>query len=133
MHKFTILLCGMACFLLGAILSACNGASTSQSAPAAIQAYLRALETKDANQMINLSCAAWESQARLEYDSFAAVKVVLENLSCKESGKDGEDTLVACTGKIIASYGAEDLVIDLQERTYLAVNEGGEWRMCGYR
>ncbi len=83
--------------------------------------------------MINQACAQWESQAKLEFDSFAAVKVALEGPGCSETGQDGSVSLVNCSGKIIASYGEEDLIIDLAERTYQVVNEGGEWRMCGYR
>ncbi len=80
-----------------------------------------------------LSCAGWESQARTELESFSAVTVTIENPACQESGIDGELTLVSCTGKIVANYGNEVLEIDLADRTYLSANEGGEWRMCGYR
>ncbi|MBN1147912.1 MAG: hypothetical protein JXA78_11710 [Anaerolineales bacterium] len=118
--------------LLLLALSACNGASSSASAPAAVEGYLQALVEKDENRMVNLSCAAWEAQARQEYNSFAAVELKLENLECREASQAGEYTLVACSGAMIASYGAEDLEIDVAERNYQAVQEGGEWRMCGY-
>jgi hypothetical protein len=113
------------------LLSGCSGASSSGSAPAAIEAYLQALANKDLNQMINLSCAAWEPQARLEYDSFAAVKVSLQNAQCKDAGQENSMTVVACTGAIVATYGTEDMQIELAERPFLALQEGGEWRMCG--
>ena len=83
--------------------------------------------------MINHSCSDWESQAKLELNSFAAVEASLENLTCEISGQEGEYTLVDCRGIIIANYGAEVLEIDLQERTFQVLQEGGEWRMCGYR
>ena len=35
--------------------------------------------------------------------------------------------------KIVANYGNEVLELDLSERSYQVVEEGGEWRMCGYR
>ena len=114
-------------------LASCSGGNAAQEAPAVAEAYLKALADKDENGMISFSCADWEAQARLEYNSFAAVEVALENPSCQVSGQDGQFTLVACSGKIVASYSAEDLVIDLSERTYLVIQEGGEWRMCGYR
>lgn len=117
------------------VISAAACGSTNQSQPAAdaVTAYLEALVQKEENAMINQACAQWESQAKLEFDSFAAVKVALEGPGCSETGQDGSVTLVTCSGKIIASYGEEDLIIDLAERTYQVVNEGGEWRMCGYR
>ena len=33
---------------------------------------------------------------------------------------------------IIANYGAEDLEIDVAEQAYRTVQEGGQWRVCGY-
>ena len=117
------------------VISAAACSSTNQSQPAAdaVTAYLEALIDKEENALINQACAEWESQAKLEFDSFAAVEVALEGPGCSETGQDGSVTLVNCTGKIIASYGEEDLIIDLAERTYQVINEGGEWRMCGYR
>jgi hypothetical protein len=119
--------------ILALFIAGCNGVGSQDSGPAAIEAYLQALIAKDLNQMINLSCAEWESQARLEYESFSAVEVRLEELDCQSSGQEGTETLVICAGRIIASYGAEDLVIDLPERVFAAAEEGGQWRMCGYK
>ena len=117
-------------FITALILTSCG---TSNTAPSAIEDYLRALTAKNADELANLSCADWESQTKTELESFGAVSVTLDNPSCQEAGKEGDYTLVSCTGKIIANYGNEILEIDLSERTYLAVNEGGEWYMCGYR
>jgi len=113
------------------LLAACTGAS-SNSAPKAVEAYLKALVAEDLNQMISVSCADWEAQAKIEYDSFAAVKLTLEGLQCEETGKDDPFTLVACQGSIIANYGAEDLQIDIADRPFQVIQEGGTWRMCGY-
>lgn len=129
-YRIFILFASLALVVL---LGACGSGDQSQPAAAAVTAYLEALLQKEENAMINQSCAEWESQAKLEFDSFAAVEVELEGPGCSEIGVDGSMTLVSCTGKITASYGEEDLVIDLHERTYLVVNEGGDWRMCGYR
>jgi len=119
--------------LLLSSLTGCNGANQSKGAAAAIESYLQALVARDLNQMTNASCAAWESQAKVEFDSFAAVKLELKDLACKEVGQDNDFTLVSCTGSIIANYGAEDLEIDIAERAYKTIQEGGEWRMCGYK
>ena len=110
------------------------GCSNNQNdAPAAIERYIQALIAKDENLLINHSCAAWEIEAKNEFNSFSAVSVSLEDLSCQETGQDGEYTLVSCNGKIIANYGNEILEINLADQNYLAIYDGGEWRMCGYR
>lgn len=117
------------------ILAGCSGGAggAAGGAPQAVERYLKALVERDENALIAASCAAFEEQARTEFDSFAAVKLNLQDVACQESGKDGAATLVTCSGQIIANYGAEDLQIDVADRTYLTVEEGGEWRMCGYR
>jgi hypothetical protein len=110
------------------------GCSSSQdSAPAAVQAYLQAIIDRDLTAMVNKTCSDWEADARTEFNSFTAVKLTLDNVSCQESGTSGEFTLVNCQGAIIASYGAEDLILELNDRTFQVVNEAGEWRVCGYK
>ncbi|MBP1692498.1 MAG: hypothetical protein H6Q37_381 [Chloroflexi bacterium] len=106
-----------------------NGANASK----AVEGYLKALVAKDTNQVVNASCAAWEASARQELRTFDAVTVSLDKLSCNESGNEGEFALVACTGKIVANYGNEVLEINLNDRIYKAIEESGEWRMCGYQ
>lgn len=106
---------------------------TQNGAAAAIEAYTQALVAKDAERLATLSCADWEDDAKTELESFGAVKTSLENVQCEQSGTDGELALVACSGKISADYNGEILEINLADRTYLAREEGGEWRMCGYR
>jgi len=113
-------------------LASCSAAG--QPGPVdAIETYQDALVAGDIDQLVNTSCADWEAQARLEMDSFTAVSTELVDRSCQEAGKDGDTTLVSCTGVIKANYGAEVLEIDLADRIYQTVYEGGEWRMCGYR
>jgi len=114
------------------IVSGCSSTNAS-GAPAAVEDYYQALVEKDQNKMISLSCALWESDTRLMFGSFEAVDLTLEDLSCQVDAMDGENTLVSCTGSLIASYGAEDLVIDIAERNIIVVEEGGEWRICGYQ
>ncbi|MFM8320407.1 MAG: hypothetical protein ACKOC5_05775 [Chloroflexota bacterium] len=131
MHKPARLLLFFLTLALLPALSGCRSADPA-AAPQAIEQYLNALVARDQNAMIAASCAAWEAQARQEFDSFAAVKLELKDLACQAGEQDGETMLVNCQGEIVANYGAENLSISL-ERTYQALNEGGEWRMCGYR
>ncbi|MEJ2598738.1 MAG: hypothetical protein P8Z00_10425 [Anaerolineales bacterium] len=115
------------------ILSACSNAGKVTDAASAIDAYNQALVSKNANQLSTLSCKAWEAEAENELASFAAVKARLENLNCQVSGEDGDYTLVSCSGKIVANYNGENQEIDLSQRTYKALQEDGQWRMCGYK
>lgn len=117
---------------LALTLSACGGAAQSRPG-AAVLDYLQALVDRDGARLAALSCPDWEAAAQLELESFAAVTVSLEEANCQESGADGEITLVSCTGKIVANYGNEVLELDLAERSYQVVQQGGDWLMCGYR
>lgn len=122
-----------AIFLI-ALIAMASCSSASQPGPVdAIEAYQDALVAGDVDQLVNVSCADWEAQAHLELDSFTAVTTELEGRTCEQAGQDGDTTLVTCTGSIKANYGAEVLEINLADRTYQAIYEGGEWRMCGYR
>lgn len=118
--------------IIAVVLGGCGGSGSGANAGEAVERYLQALTNRDLNQMIGASCANWEAQARLEYDSFAAVKLELKDLSCQEKGQQAPYTLVTCRGTIIANYGAEDLQIDVAAQTFQVIQEGGEWRVCGY-
>ena len=115
---------------LGILLAGCGG---QDPAAAAVQGYLKALVAKDLVKLSNYSCADWEADAQVDLDSFTSVGTSLEDLQCKLESTEGNQTVVACTGKIVADYDGDLQEIDLSTRKYLAVQEGGEWRMCGYR
>ena len=117
--------------ILTFLLISCT--SSPNNAPAAVQSYLQAIVNRDETTLVNQVCSAWEADARTEFNSFTAVKLTLDNLTCQESGNDGNYTLVRCQGAIIASYGAEDLTLELDERIFRVVQEAGEWRVCGYQ
>jgi len=109
------------------------GCAHKNNPASAIEAYIQALVAKDANKLTSLSCANWEGQAQVELDSFASVGTTLNGLKCQEKSQDGSYTLVTCEGKIIADYNGEKQEINLADRIYKAIQEGGEWRMCGYQ
>jgi hypothetical protein len=123
---------GLAAILVCLSLAGCGGGQPD-SAPAAVEAYLQALVDRDSNAAINHTCANWEADARVEYDSFEAVQARLDQPNCQVTGETDGYTLVSCTGAIIANYNGEDQEIDLGERIFQAIEEGGAWRMCGYR
>jgi len=121
--------------LLAWVLVSCSSSASGGTANAAgaVENYLDALVSKDAPRLVNYACAAWEADANLELDSLAAVEVRLEDMACAVSGQAGDLSLVSCTGSLVANYEGEDQEIDLADRVYEVINEGGEWRVCGYR
>jgi hypothetical protein len=126
MKRTTLILLTAFCFLL----SAC-GTSSAAGPEKTVEAYLTALNAKDATRLSTLSCADWEPTALMELDSFQAVSTTLEGLSCAQTGTDGDNALVTCQGKIVASYNGELQEFDLSARTYIAENSTGEWLVCG--
>ncbi len=120
--------------LLAILLAGCSGGTDNKTAAAAaVQAYWQAMVDRDLNKVVASSCAAWEAQARTEFNSFSAVQLKLDNVTCQASGGSDDTLQVTCTGSILANYGAEDQTIDIANRTYRVVSEGGDWRMCGYQ
>ncbi len=117
--------------ILPFILTAC-GSSTASGPAGAVEAYFTALVDKDSTNLVNLSCAAWEAGAQTDSRAYDGVTAVLDGLSCTAAGTEDEYTLVACQGNIIATYFGEDKPIPLDARQYLAIEESGQWRMCGY-
>lgn len=112
-------------------LSACSPGA--QGPDTAVHQYLEALVAGETDRLVNLSCTDWEAQARNELSSFTAVEVTLQDVQCTSSSIDAENAVVNCSGKIVANYGNEILEIDLSQRSYQVVKDGGEWRMCGYQ
>ena len=113
-------------------LAACS-ASNADAPAKAVENYLTALVAKDANRLPTLVCGDWEADALIELDSFQAVTARLENLSCSQTGTDGETALVLCKGNIVATYNNEDQALDLSGRTFQVTQEGDEWLVCGTR
>jgi hypothetical protein len=114
------------------VLAAC-GASKTAAPAKAVENYLTALVEKDAGRLPTLVCSDWEDDALIELDSFQAVTTRLEDVSCTQTGTDGDTALVNCTGNIVATYNNEDQKLDLSVRTYQVTQEGGDWLVCGTR
>ncbi len=119
---------------LCAALAACGGGGAPASNPATTaQSYIQARVKSDVNQMIALSCAAWEPNARLEAQSIEGRNATLEGLACESAGMDGSTALVDCKGKINTNYNGELREFSLDERQFKLTQEAGDWRMCGYK
>jgi hypothetical protein len=111
------------------------GACTQSDNPSqVIESYLAALVANDEVLAVNLSCAAWEEQAKAEGEAFKGVESNLEGPDCQTIDENTESASVNCTGEIIFVYaGGEDQTLELKHRTFSAVKEAGEWKMCGYK
>src|SRR5512139_1448122 len=110
---------------LALALAACGAQGTPEKA---VESYLQTLVEKDADRLVTLSCAEWETQATMEVDSFEAVSAELIDASCQTTGEEGDARLVSCTGIILATYNDEQQELDLSRQVYRVVSEGGEWR-----
>ena len=116
--------------ILAALLTACG--KTASPATVSVESFLQALSDKNDAVMLSYVCPDYEFDALLEFDSYALVQTTLTDLSCQQTGTDGEDALVECAGSIDATYGSELRSFDLSERTYRVINDGGNWLVCGY-
>ena len=112
----------------GLLLAAC-----AQSDPAAtVEAYLQAKAASDLDRMLRLSCAAWEGQAQIEATSFESMNATLDGMACRAGEAVDGATRVDCEGQITTVYNGETREWDLGAFPYRLVQEGGEWKMCGY-
>lgn len=125
---------GLALGLSAMAWTACtSGGAAEAGAGRAVERYLQAVVAGDTNRVATLVCAAWEADAITEADSFLGVKAELKDVRCAAGATDADGTTVKCRGQILATYGNEVQTFELSERAYLAREEAGEWRMCGYR
>jgi len=117
-------------FGLTSFLTACGG--REHPAAAAMEAFVQALGDKNEAQYMTLTCAEYELDALLEYDSFGLVKTHIESLDCQAVSVDGDTAEVNCLGDLVATYSNENRTFDLSERHYQVVRQDGLWLVCGY-
>jgi hypothetical protein len=128
--KNNVLRTGLLIALMGLGLAACQ---KSDSAGKTVEAYLQARAKSDETQMINLSCADWEAQARTEAASFRSMNAKLDGVICQTASSDGSTALVTCQGNIVTAYNGETREWPQAGREFKLVRQDDEWRMCGYK
>lgn len=112
---------------LALLLAACAGGDDGAGDPAAaVERYLQAKIAGDADGVRALLCSDMESDLDREANSFAAIEAALEEMACQ---REGTSDVVRCQGKIVATYGTEQL--DFPLSAYRVVREGGDWKWCG--
>lgn len=121
---------GILLMVLTLALSSCG---VPNSPSDIIEEYIDAMVAKNDILTVNLSCVAWEENAKAEGAGFEGVEVSLEDVACLVMDETSDSASVSCTGKFIFQYaGGEIEEIDLDRRNYSLVQESGEWKMCGY-
>jgi hypothetical protein len=125
--RFALILSLMALFL-----SAC--AADAGDPADAVESYLTAMSEGDPDAMVVVSCADWETQARLSADSYIAVETVLNNLNCETQSEEGDAAEVTCEGTISVSYdGEQTRELPLSGFTFEMVKQGGSWLVCNQK
>jgi hypothetical protein len=115
---------------LASALASC--APKQAGASRAVEGLLRALVERDEARFTALTCPEYESQALIEYDSFALVRAELNGVRCGVTGGEGNTSVVRCAGSIDATYDNEVRRFDLTPRIYQVLLSGGDWLVCGY-
>jgi len=92
-----------------------------------VQAYLQALSAKDSAKLAN--CPARPGNRRPPWSWIRSRRQHHPERGGLQGNRHvGSDTLVTCSGQIVASYNGENQNLALSGRTYQVVQEGGEWR-----
>ena len=106
--------------------AATDDASTADDAAAAVEGYLTAKVSNDADGIRRYLCSAMEADFDREVQSFSGVEAEIEGMAC---ASDEGGATVTCAGTIVAVYGGENR--DYPLATYSVVEEDGEWKWCG--
>ncbi|NWG16726.1 MAG: nuclear transport factor 2 family protein [Chloroflexi bacterium] len=118
---------GVLAALVVLLLAGCAGGDSGAGDPAeAVERYIQAKIAADAEAVRALLCSDMEADFDREAGSFAGVEARLEGMDCR---RDGDTNVVRCQGKIVATYGPENL--DFPLTAYRVVLEGGVWKWCG--
>lgn len=127
-HTFFLLIA------LTLMIAGCAQESSDPQAPAkAIEKYLEARISKDSEAFQGTYCADFEMDAVTEFDSFGELESTLEDMTCKVDTLSDASASVTCTGSLKTVYNGEARrPLDLARVPYVATQEDGEWKMCGY-
>jgi outer membrane lipoprotein-sorting protein len=116
-------------FLLLPMLLLFAGCAEQADPSNTILQYLEARVSANATGLQELTCAELESQIPAQIASFQSIEASLEDTSCRADGEQDGKTVITCSGKIVYDYDGERNERELG--SYLAVQENGDWKMCG--
>ena len=116
-------------YLLLAGLLILAGCASESNPVDVVEAYFQAIIADETERLADLTCSAYEAQALTLATSFRNTGAELQDISCQQSGTDGDYNIVQCQGKIVVQYQAELREFPLSR--YRIIEEDGAWRMCG--
>ena len=139
-RRFRLIAALLTLLLAAFVLTACGGGddpggdssdtpatTASDLAAQAVTNYLTSKVSNNDERLRSLLCAEKEADFVMESTSFDSVtEARIENMNCASQGEG----IVTCTGRIVATYGPEDLV-NFELGTYRVVEEDGVWKWCG--
>lgn len=109
-----------------ALLVACGGDATGDPAARAVENYLTAKVSGDADAIRAGLCSEMEGVLERELHTFETVSGAhIEDMACASD----DAGVVRCTGQIVALYGTEETTFPLG--AYRVVAEDGVYRWCG--
>lgn len=116
------------------LIAGCATDESDPTAPAkAVENYLTARISKDNEAFQGTYCADFEGTAITEFDSFGSVEAELVDMVCTVDSVEDGTAQVSCTGSVDVVYDGENTnSLDLARQSYVATQEDGEWKMCGY-
>jgi len=119
---------------LSILVAGCTQEQSDPRAPAkAIERYLEARISKNNETFAGTFCSVFEFEALTEFDSFGAVEATIDEMVCTVDDISDQKAKVTCTGSVDVVYdGENNNTLDLGRFPYTAVQEDGEWKMCGY-
>jgi len=117
---------GIGVLLLGIVLLVSCTSSGGGDPAKVVTQYLQAKVSADQKTMQGLLCSSMEANLEQEASSFAGLDAKLQDATCT---RQGDSNIVACTGKIVATYGTEQT--DFPLVSYKVVQEDGAWKWCG--
>jgi hypothetical protein len=107
-------------------LTGCKGEDRNNP-QAVVEDYLQAKINRDSDTIQKLLCSDMEIYLERETHTFETVSDArIEDMSCTW---DKAQSVVRCSGKIVASYGSEQTEFPLE--AYRLVQEDGQWKWCG--
>jgi hypothetical protein len=125
-----ILILSFAALLLIIVACGAEGSPGGGEPAAAVERYLTAKVDGDGDTIRALLCSEMEAVLERELRTFESVsEAQIEDMACAADPPQGDEACVACTGQIVALYGAEETTFPLAN--YRAMREDGEWKWCG--
>jgi len=94
-----------------------------------VYAYLQARTESDTIAMQDLSCAAWDSQALIQSQSFRAMSAQLKDVNCVTASSTDDSAVVTCEGVILTTYNGQNREWPIGG--FALVLEDESWRICG--